>query len=177
MVRNNYPTRRELKPYSSEQVQKNYHWSRLTFLLRFCFSLFWNNWEFFAPEPSINIIAILFTSVEAPTFLSFSIYFSLNSYICILILSSVTVKEEGDITELGSGDTWWYMVRRVRQMVTVSSFLQFLPEPKLQSLRGAGLLFSSITPISENTALRERCITLQPAGNLWGASLPYPASL
>lgn len=40
-------------------------------------------------------------------FFKFLNYFSLNSYICILILSSVTVKEEGDITDLGSGDTWW----------------------------------------------------------------------
>lgn len=33
-------------------------------------------------------------------------------------------------------------------MVTVSSFFQFLPESKLQSLQGTGLLFSSITPVS-----------------------------
>lgn len=80
------------------------------FFISFYFSLFWNHFFFFfATEPHTITIGILFTSVEAPLkdFLkNFSIYFSLNSYICILILSSV-VKQEDDITELDTIDIWW----------------------------------------------------------------------
>lgn len=37
---------------------------------------------------------------------------------------------------------------KVTQVITVSSFLQFLSEPKLQSLQGPVLSFSSITQVS-----------------------------
>lgn len=130
---------------------KNYCLSRLTFLLIFYFRLFWKDWGFFATETSINTIATLFTWAEPPTFLSSSIYFSLNSYICILILSSVTVKEEGDITELDNGDTWWgEWGRWLLSALSFNSFLNpnckackeqgFCSVPSLQSQLSQGTL-------------------------------------
>lgn len=97
-----------------------------------------------------------------------SLNFFLNFYICILILSSVTVKEEGDITELGKGihgDTWWR--EWGRWLLSALSFNSFLnPNRAFVQFHHFNLSF-----------LRECCITLQPAGNLWGASLPYPGSM